>query len=57
MAKSVPMATAACTKEGGLNKIVLARTEPIAIVMAKSKLDILEKERRPDMRVNTIKTI
>ncbi|NIT56946.1 MAG: hypothetical protein GWN00_12135 [Aliifodinibius sp.] len=51
------MATEAWTKDGGLNRIVLARTEPIAIVMAKSKLDILEKERRPDIRVNAINTI
>lgn len=46
-----------CCKETDLDIITVAITEPMETVMAKSKLDILEKLRLPLIRVKTTRAM
>ena len=52
--KTAARAKAARKSGGSFKRTVEATMEPIATVMTKSKLDILEKLRRPDSRVSVI---
>lgn len=52
-----PNPIAACKSGGFLVNMVVATTDPTAIVIAKSKLDNLEKDLNPAIRVKAISII